>query len=83
MPMALAAEQERCAKIADMFAEVNIEAAGDTILLDPVLSGRDRSDAACAVSEELRIDGCVHSAMFHAAQNIATAIRSSQEGERE
>ena len=33
-------ERERCAKIADLFAEENMEMAGDSIILDPVLAGK-------------------------------------------
>lgn len=68
-------ERERCGQIADEYASVNIEAAGDTILHDPVLSGRDSSPEAFDKSRELGIEGAIHSAMFHAAQNIAAAIR--------
>lgn len=67
---------EEAAKIADAYASVNIEAAGDTILLDPVLSGRDRSPEAFDKSRELTIEGCIHSSMYHAAKNIAEAIRA-------
>lgn len=66
---------EEAAKIADTYAEVNIEAAGDTILLDPVFSGESRSAAAFAKSKDLMIEGCIHSSMYHAAKNIAEAIR--------
>jgi hypothetical protein len=76
--------REDCAKIADEYASVNIEAAGDAILHDPLLSGRDRSPSAFAKSEEMSIEGCIHSAMFHAAQSIAARIRSlsTPEGEK-
>lgn len=77
---ALANEREACAKIADLYAEENIRLAGDTILHDPVLSGRSRAPEAFDKSAELIIEGNTHSAMFHAAQNIASAIRSRRYG---
>lgn len=67
------------ARIADEYASVNIEMAHDTILADPVLSGKDVSPAALEKSRDLQIDGCIHSSMFHAAQNIAGAIRKAAE----
>ncbi len=76
---ALLAERERCAKVADAYAEANIELAGDSILLSPALHG-DLSPDAYAKEQDLQIDGCIHSSMFHAAQNIAAAIRQTEEG---
>lgn len=38
--LAIAAERERCAKVADAYAEVNWQSCTDSILLDPVLSNR-------------------------------------------
>lgn len=82
VPAVLAAareeERERCAKIADLYADVNIEAAGDTVLADHVLSGKGHAPDDFAKSQDLIIDGCIHSAMFHAAQNIAAKIRSGE-----
>lgn len=74
-------EREQCATISDEYASVN-EAAGDTVLHDPVLSGRDRSPEAFEKSREMSINGCVHSAMFHAARNIAAAIRGRSDAQR-
>lgn len=71
---------EVAASIADTYATENFRLAGDTILTDPVLSGRDFSAQACAISDRLQVDGCIHSAMAHAAQNIAKAIRSAIDG---
>lgn len=72
-------ERERCALIADAYADENIRMAGDTVLLDPVLhtpKGHKLTAKDFAKSEELVVSGAVHSAMFHAAQNIAAAIRA-------
>ena len=71
------AERERCAKVADLYAETNREAAGDTILHDPVLRGKGFTPEDVAKSEEMMIDGCIHSSMYHAAKNIAVAIRET------
>lgn len=76
--VAIRKERQRCAAIAEMYADVNITAAGDTILHDPVLSGRDRSHTAFEKSKELSIEGCIHSSMYHAAKNIAARIRGGE-----
>lgn len=68
---------EAAARIADEYASVNREIAGDSILLDPVLRGRGFTPQNVAESERQQINGTIHSAMFHAAQNIATAIRKA------
>lgn len=74
-----------CLRICDMFADENIRMADDTIMMDPLLSRvRDNrrglavapmTDGEWALCEKLQIDGCVHSAMYHAAKNIGDAIR--------
>ena len=70
-----------CAKVADMFADVNIEAAGDTILMDPIISGKRPVTAYDeALSKALTQEGGFRSSMFHAAQNIAAAIRALTTG---
>ena len=70
-----AEERERCVALADDYATVNREIASDTILLDPVLRGRGLTPENVAEYERQQINGTIHSAMFHAAQNIAAAIR--------
>lgn len=70
---------EAAAKICDEYADVNIEAAGDSVLHDPCLSGKGFSPENVAISEKLMIEGCIHSSMFHAAQNIAETIRKLKE----
>ena len=72
---------EEAAKIADFYAEENALLAGDMILMDPILSGRDATPAACAMSKALMMDRHMHVSMDHAAQYIAAAIRLA--GERE
>ena len=69
-------EREACAQIADAYADENITMAGDSVLHDPVLSGEPLTGANVAKSKDLMIEGCIHSSMFHASQNIAAAIRS-------
>ncbi len=76
---ALMAERSRCAAIADAYAEVNWEQCTDSILLDPVLSNkgeRPLTQEDWARSEDMSIDGTIHSSMYHAATNIAAAIRT-------
>ena len=74
-----AAERDACSAIADAYAEENITMAGDSVIFDPVLSSK-RGDALAPSdfrkSEELMMSGAIHSSMFHAAQNIAAAIRA-------
>lgn len=67
---------EAAAKVADLYADVNIEQAGDTILLDPCLNGDGFTPENLRASESLIVDGCVHASRFHAAQDIASAIRA-------
>ncbi|RSC31231.1 hypothetical protein EGT36_21400 [Agrobacterium sp. FDAARGOS_525] len=69
---------KQAAEIADAFADENFSMAHDTIMLDPVIGrrGETLTKADFEKSESLIIDGCVHSSMAHAAQNIAEAIRS-------
>lgn len=71
---------EACARIADAYAAENIAMANDTILLDPVLSGKGLSPQNIAASEDQCIKGCIHSSMHHAAKNIAGAIRALSAG---
>lgn len=74
---------EKAAKVAELYAEENLTMAGDTILADPVIRGRDFSDAAMEKSETLRIMGHGHSAAYHAGTDIAAHIRSlKDQGER-
>lgn len=76
-------EREACAALADAFADENLRMAQDTIMVDPVLSAYRRGAKLATLTEadwrkagDLIEDGCIHSSMFHAAQNIAQAIRS-------
>lgn len=68
-------ERDACAMVADSYADENIRMAQDTIILDPCLSGGPFTPANMEASRRHQIDGCIHSSMFHAAQNIAAAIR--------
>jgi len=80
---AIMAERERCAAIADAYAEVNWEQCTDSILLDPVLSNkgeRPLTKADWEKAEDMAVDGTIHSSMYHAATNIAAAIRTPSTG---
>lgn len=67
---------EQAAKVADDYAEENRRMAEDTIMLDPVLAGRPLTSVNLSRSKSMMIDGCIHSSMMHAAQNIAETIRA-------
>lgn len=64
---------EAAAKMADFHATEYFSQATDTILTDPVLSGRDVRDTKGA--EACAEDGAMYAAMAHGAQNVAAAIR--------
>jgi hypothetical protein len=66
---------EAAAKIADEYAEENQRMAGDTLLLDPLLNGGQLTDRNVQLSQRSQIDGCIYTSMYHAAKNIAVAIR--------
>lgn len=70
-------ERERCARIADEYADVNREAAGDTVLLDPCLRGDGFTRENIARSGDMAVDGCVYSAKAHAATELARFIRAA------
>lgn len=67
--------REECAEIADQYASVNLEMAGDTILADPVLHGK-RDAASFEKSDALMVEGAMGSASYHTANYIAKAIRA-------
>lgn len=69
-------EREECAKLADSYAEENLRMAQDTIILDPCLSGGPFTPGNIEKSKKQMINGCIHSSMYHAADNIAVAIRT-------
>lgn len=81
-PLMVAAERDACAQVADLFADENMSMATDSIINDPLLKrNRTKSKepmtmADWALTDRCKIDGTVHSSMFHAAQNIAQAIRA-------
>lgn len=80
----MAAGMEAAAELSDAFAEENFSMCYDTVLFDPIMSKPARQSrstitaADVAKSNELMIDGAIHSAMGHAAQNIAEAIRTKK-----
>ena len=67
---------EAAAKLADAYAEENQRMAADTIMLDPILRGGKPTAEFLSRSKNLIIDGHMYTSMFHAAQNIAEAIRA-------
>lgn len=62
------------AALARFYAEENLTLAGDTVLLDPVLSGKGVGIDDILLSRKLMIDGCVHSAAYHAGLHIEANI---------
>lgn len=67
---------EEAAKVADAFADENIRMAQDTIVIDPILNGAAPTEDNIKLFKRNQIDGCVYSSMYHAAQNVAAAIRA-------
>jgi hypothetical protein len=63
-----------CAALARFYAEENLTLAGDSVLLDPVLHGKGFTPENIAISERLQIDGCIHSAAYHAGLHIEANI---------
>jgi hypothetical protein len=64
----------QAAALARFYAEENLTLAGDTVLLDPCLRGEGFSDENVRMSEKLQIDGCIHSAAYHAGMHIEANI---------
>lgn len=73
---ARAAAFREAAEVARAYAETNLEMAGDSVLADPILHGGPFTPDNIKKSEGLQIDGCIHSSMYHAANNIAEAIEA-------
>jgi hypothetical protein len=67
---------EEAAKFAEFYAEERMRQAEDTIFLDPVLSGASRTRADFEKAKDLMVEGCIHSAAYHAAMHIAEHLRS-------
>lgn len=66
---------EDAAKMADFYSDEYFRLAGDTILLDRFLSGKDFSQEAMMASRALCHEGELISTRAHVAKDIATAIR--------
>lgn len=73
---AAAGERDACAEVADMWATENFRLAGDTILTDRFLSGKEHTQAAFDQSMKLADEGAHYAARAHSAQDIAAAIRA-------
>lgn len=82
---ALEAERARCAGVARMYAAVNIEMAGDTIMADPILRRAARKQFGpityeeAEKSETLMVMGAAHSQAYHVANHIANAIERGEQ----
>lgn len=72
------AAREEFAALAGMYATENFRLATDTVLTDPVLTGRDRSPAGFAQARALQIQGAAFSGAAHCAEDIASAIRAKE-----
>ena len=72
------AAREEFAALADMYATENYRLATDTVLTDPVLTGRDRSAEGFFMAQALQIQGSAFSAAAHCAEDIAGAIRAKE-----
>lgn len=62
------------------YGEINIEICGDNIILDPVLRGQGFSPENVAISEKCQTMSTIHSAKYHACQEIASQIEAMLEG---
>lgn len=67
---------EEAAVIADQYAEIGFEMAGDTILLDPCLRGKGFTPENIETSNGLQTKGAIFAGRAHAAQDIATRLRA-------
>lgn len=67
---------EEAAAFCEFYANERLTLAGDSVLHDPVLAGRPITAASLQRSKEATIDGCINSAAYHAATQIAAHLRS-------
>lgn len=63
------------ADYAAFYADERMRLVGDTIMLDPILSGQIVTPRNLRRSRDLQIDGTINSAAYHAAINIADHLR--------
>ena len=68
------------AKFCEFYAEERITLAGDSVLLDPCLSGQGFTQDNIAMSKQLQVEGLVTSSSYHAALQLAEHIRAMKRG---
>jgi hypothetical protein len=56
------------------YGEINMEACGDYILIDPVLHGKGFSDVNIKISDDCSVMSTIHSAKYHACEEVATNV---------
>lgn len=66
---------EEAAKLAETYAEVNIEVCGDNIILDPLMHGEPWTPENVRKSKDCQILSAIHSAKYHAGMELAETIR--------
>ena len=62
-------------KVADLYAKEIFVLADDTILMDPIFTRKDLSEAGIELSDKLTLEGTYLAKQAHTAQFIAEAIR--------
>lgn len=67
---------EQAASEIERYGEINMEACGDNILMDPLLGGREWSPENVAISQDCSIMSTIHSAKYHACQEVAANVRA-------
>lgn len=66
---------EETADYADFYADERMRLCGDSILHDPLLSGKAWTRGNVAMSKSLQIVGTINSAAYHAAKAVAEHLR--------
>lgn len=67
-------EREAVIRYIREYGEVNMEICGDGILMDPLLRGGPWTDENVKLSDDCSIKSTIHSAKYHACQELADAI---------
>ncbi len=62
------------------YGDVNFQTCTDNILLDPVLSGKGFTPENIEKSESMQVISTIHSAKYHACQDLIALIERRQEG---
>jgi hypothetical protein len=61
-------------KLAEVYRDVNSDICSDTILLDPILAGKEPTLEHQRQSRDMMTKGTIHCAQSHAARHLIEAI---------